>query len=52
MPVWINNDLSSAVFSGKRTHDFWETIFESGKTPQGQQILTGPMDFIEMIREE
>ena len=52
MPVWINKDLSSSAFGGKRTYDFWMTIFETGKTPQGQQILTGPIDLNDMIKEE
>ena len=51
LPVWINLDLSETVFGGKQVYDFWQSIFETGKTPAGQQVLAEPLDLMEMIRE-
>lgn len=51
LPLWFNRDLSATVFGGKQTSDFWRTIFEDGKTPQGQQVLAAPINIIDMIKE-
>lgn len=51
LPLWVNLDLSLTVFGGKQTGDFWRTIFETGKTPQGQQVLTAPLNLMDMIKE-
>lgn len=51
LPVWINRDLSATVFGGKQTYDFWQTIFETGKTPGGQQVLVQPVNLMEMVKE-
>jgi hypothetical protein len=50
LPVWINNSLSLTVFGGKQNYDYWQTIFESGKTPQGLQVLSAPINLMEMIQ--
>ncbi|MEW6771701.1 MAG: HNH endonuclease, partial [Bacillota bacterium] len=41
LPIWINRDatVSSAVFGGKQTYDFWKHIFDSGTTPSGFKVL-------------
>jgi hypothetical protein len=41
LPLWINRDLglSSAVFGGKQSYDYWKCVFETGKTPQGVSVL-------------
>lgn len=52
MPVWVNKDLASSAFGGKRTYLFWQTIFETGKTPQNQPILPQPIDLTDMIKAE
>jgi hypothetical protein len=51
MPLWINRDLSVTVFGGKQNYQFWQTIFETGKSPQGQEILAIPINLMEMIKE-
>ncbi len=43
LPLWVNRDLSSTVFGGKQNYDYWQTIFSSGKTPQGLQVLPEPL---------
>jgi hypothetical protein len=51
LPVWLNRDLSISVFGGKQNYEYWQTIFETGKSPQNQQVLAQPLNLMEMIRE-
>ncbi len=51
LPVWVNKELSSSVFGGKQNYDYWQTIFETGKSPQSQQVLAAPLNLMEMIKE-
>jgi hypothetical protein len=50
MPLWVNRDLSLSVFGGKQNYEYWQTIFESGKTPQGQQVLHSGINLMKMIQ--
>lgn len=51
MPVWVNRDLPATVFGGKQNYEFWQTIFESGNTPQGQTVIaSGGLNLIKMIQ--
>jgi hypothetical protein len=50
LPLWINRDLSETVFGGKQNNSFWKTVFETGRTPQGMQVLAQPLNLIEMIK--
>lgn len=52
LPIWINKELSKTVFGGKQDNDFWQTIFETGKSPQGIQVLCEPINLMEMITEK
>lgn len=49
LPIWINKELSNTVFGGKQNNDFWQTIFETGKSPQGIQVLSEPINLMKMI---
>ena len=51
LPVWINKELSSTVFGGKQVNDYWQTIFETGKSSQGLQVLANPIDLMKMIQD-
>ncbi len=51
LPIWVNKELSSTVFGGKQNYEYWQTIFETGKTPQGYQVLPIPINLMEMIKE-
>lgn len=51
LPVWVNRELSLSVFGGKQNYEYWQTIFETGKSPQGQQVLVAPINLMEMIKE-
>jgi hypothetical protein len=50
LPLWVNRDLSETVFGGKQIYSFWKTVFETGRTPQGQQVLSQPLNLIDMIK--
>lgn len=50
MPLWVNRELSQTVFGGKQNPEYWQTIFESGKTPQNQQILPSGINLMKMIQ--
>lgn len=50
LPVWVNTELSDSVFGGKQNNSHWKAIFETGRTPQGMQILAQPINLIEMLR--
>ncbi|HEX3091424.1 MAG TPA: HNH endonuclease signature motif containing protein [Candidatus Angelobacter sp.] len=50
MPLWVNRDLSLSVFGGKQNYEYWQTIFESGRTPQGQQVLPTGINLMKMIQ--
>ena len=51
LPVWLNRDLSATVFGGKQNYDYWQKVFETGKAPLGQQVLAGPINLMEMIKD-
>lgn len=51
LPVWRNRELSLSVFGGKQNYEYWQTIFETGKSPQNQQVLAAPLNLMEMIKE-
>jgi hypothetical protein len=52
LPVWINNELSKTVFGGKQDNNFWQIIFETGKSPQGLQVIAEPINLMKMISGE
>lgn len=43
MPVWVNLELSESVFGGKQNANYWKSVFMTGKTPQGMQVLAEPV---------
>ncbi len=51
LPLWANKELSNTVFGGKQGNDFWQTIFETGKSPQNIQVLSEPINLMNMIVE-
>jgi hypothetical protein len=50
LPMWINKDLSKSVFGGRQNNDFWQSIFESGCTPIGVDIMPKGINVMEMIQ--
>ena len=52
LPLWKNRSLSSTVFGGKNAYSYWETIFNTGKTPDGTVVLSNPLNINDMIKVE
>ncbi|MCM1285986.1 MAG: HNH endonuclease [Acetobacter sp.] len=52
LPLWKNRDMASTIFSGKNNKLYWKIVFETGKNPEGVQVLSAPLNFIEMIKAE
>lgn len=50
LPLWINKDLSLSVFGGKRNMDYWQEIFEHGRTQNGVEVMSSGIDLMEMIK--
>ncbi|MBQ6375711.1 hypothetical protein IJJ37_02170 [Candidatus Saccharibacteria bacterium] len=45
----LDADLNT-VFSGKNNYEYWGTVFRTGKTPDGVDVLVGPLNFQEMLK--
>ena len=50
LPLWVNKDLSATVFGGKQNNSFWQTVFETGKSPQSVQVMPQGINLVEMIK--
>lgn len=48
LPLWINRSLAETIFGGKQKYDYWNTIFATGRTPSGIQVLTEPINVIKL----
>lgn len=52
LPLWKDRSMASSHFSGKKNSDFWKIIFETGKTPDGVQVLLQELNHNEMVKSE
>ena len=50
LPCWVDLSFSTTVFGPKQNRDYWEKVFETGKSPSGVQILAQPLDLKIMIQ--
>lgn len=50
LPLWVNKELSATVFGGKQNNSFWQKVFESGKSPQGVQVMPSSINLVNMIK--
>ena len=50
LSIWVNKDLSNSIFGGKQNYEFWQSIFESGETPNGAEIMPTGINVMQMIR--
>ena len=48
---WVSHPLSSTVFAGKPTGDYWTTILNTGSSPQGAKVFPGGINLLELITE-
>jgi len=51
LPIWKDRSMSATIFGGKNNYDFWKTVFQSGKTPDGTPVLTVPLNVADMIKK-
>ena len=49
LPCWIDKNLANTVFGPKQNADYWEKVFQTGKSPSNIQILAAGLDLNEMI---
>lgn len=49
LPLWKSKEFSLTLFGGKQTAGFWQKIFSTGKSPQGESVLPKPIDVTSMI---
>ena len=50
LPVWVNKGRSRSEFGSKRNNDYWQSIFENGRTPDGGEVMAQGINIMEMIR--
>lgn len=50
MTLWVNVALSTTIFGGKQSYDFWRTIWETGRSPQGTQVIPAPLNIMELTK--
>ena len=48
LPLWKDRGLATTIFGGKNPYDYWAIIFQTGKSPTGTQVLSKPINYIEM----
>jgi hypothetical protein len=51
LAIWKNLELSNTVFGGKQNYEYWRTIFETGKTPQGADVMPAGLNLDELLKE-
>lgn len=51
LPIWKDRGMAATIFGGKNNYDFWRTAFITGKTPDGTQVLSKPLNVTEMIQK-
>lgn len=49
LPLWKSKEFSSTLFGAKQVYGFWKTIFETGRSPQGEEVLATPLNVNTMI---
>lgn len=49
LPLWKSRDFSHTIFGGKNNYDFWKKIFQTGKSPNGEQVLVEALNINKMI---
>lgn len=51
LPAWKDRTMAATVFGGKSNYDYWRTVFNTGKTPDGMEVLANSINITEMIRK-
>lgn len=48
LPFLVNTQLSSTIFSGKRSTDYWQTILKTGESNDGIKVMPHGIVLIQM----
>ncbi|MHA3060049.1 HNH endonuclease [Acinetobacter sp. ANC 4636] len=48
LPFLVNTQLSSTIFSGKRSTDYWQTILKTGESNDGIQVMPEGLILVQM----
>lgn len=49
LPLWKSRAFSNTIFGGKNNYEFWKKIFQTGKSPNGEQVLVEALNINKMI---
>ena len=49
LSIWVNKDLSNSICGSKQNYEFWQSIFESGKTSEGAAVMQSGINVMRMI---
>ena len=49
LPIWKDRSMSLTIFGGKNNYDFWKTVFQTSRTPDGTTVLAKPLNVADMI---
>lgn len=49
LSLWKSREFSSTLFGGKQVSSFWKAIFETGKSPRGEEVLANSINVSTMI---
>ena len=52
LPLWVNKDLANTAFGGKRNYNYWQSIFSTGRTPDGSDVMHSGTNLMEMIQQK
>lgn len=52
LPLWRDRSMSSTIFGGKNTYDYWLEIFQTGRTLDGQTVLANPINYVAMSEKK
>ena len=50
LPLWKDRSMAGTKKKKKKNQEFWKTVFDTGKTPEGVAVLSGRLNYIEMIK--
>lgn len=49
LPLWKDRAMAETYFAGKNNNSYWATVFKTGKTPSGANVLLEPIDWQKMM---
>lgn len=50
LSLWVNRELSATAFGGKQTPAFWRSVFLTGKSDNGVQVMPSGINVLSLIK--